>query len=262
MGFHRRQVKLDARQSMRFHRPSVYLVTLVFLLIGYILTLLSSRIMHPGLDTKALENEIVEYFYAQYSPDMDEAETQRLMDTITLRTMESLMRQLDVRPGLIGYLLITAIYVMDLMISIGYIAFCLDSARNAESGFGTLFDAFGNFFRLLWLCILTGIFVFLWSLLLVVPGIIASYRYSMAIFIMLDDPDKSALQCIRESKEMTRGHKGQLFVLDLSFLGWVLLSMIPFVSIFTTPYITIAHANCYRALSGRPEAPAHVDYSV
>ena len=262
MQLDRRRLKAEARQAMRAHRPSVYLVTLAFLIIGYILTLLSSRLMRPGLDTQKLENEALAYFQSEYSPDMSQAEQEALLETMTARMTEGLLRQLEERPGLAGYLLITALGIMNLMIGIGYASFCLNAARGAAAGFGALFDGFTNFFRLLWLGVVTGVFLFLWSLLLVVPGIIAAYRYSMAFFIQLDHPDKGALQCLRESREMTRGHKWQLFVLDLSFLGWMLLGMIPFVSVFTDPYMTITRAQYYRVLSGQMEPPVHIDYSV
>ena len=115
--------------------------------------------------------------------------------------------------------------------------------------------AFPLFFKLFLLNLLTGIFIFHRSLLLVVPGIIAAYRYRQALYIMLDDPDKSVLQCIRESKAMMAGHKGELFVMDLSFIGWNILSSIPYVGylvqIWAMPYINLSYALYYEALSGR-----------
>jgi uncharacterized membrane protein len=69
-------------------------------------------------------------------------------------------------------------------------------------------------------------FVALWSLLLVVPGIVAAYRYSMAPFLMADDPDLGALDAINMSKKMMDGHKGRLFALQFSFIGWAFCSMI------------------------------------
>jgi uncharacterized membrane protein len=72
----------------------------------------------------------------------------------------------------------------------------------------------------------------------------------MAMYIFFDDPEKGALECIRESKAMTCGYKGKLFVLDLSFIGWAILSIIPLVSIYTTPYMSTTKANYYRALRG------------
>lgn len=93
-----------------------------------------------------------------------------------------------------------------------------------------------------------GIFIALWSLLLVVPGIIAAYRYRMALFLLLDNPEKSALACISESKRMMTGRKAELFVMDLSFIGWYILEIIPFVSIWVTPYTQLSYVIYYEAL--------------
>ena len=82
----------------------------------------------------------------------------------------------------------------------------------------------------------------------------------MAVFIFCDDPEKGALECIRESKEMTRGYKGQLFVLDLSFILWHILCIIPFVSIYVEPYVTTTKANFYRALRGEFNQPQQPPY--
>ena len=238
MQIDRRQMKLDAKAAMRGRRPSVYLVTLAFLIIGYVLGLLSLKLQFHGLSL-----EEISYLASGQDP-------------------EALALAMTSGTSFFGSLLNVAISFMEIIIGVGYISFCLKVSRGLDAGYGDLFDGFGIFFRMLWLNILISIFVFLWSLLLVVPGIIASYSYSMAVYIMLDDPDKGALQCIRESKEMTRGYKWQLFVLDLSFIGWALLSAIPFVSLYTTPYMEVTTANYYRAISGRYEAPEHIDYSV
>ena len=69
---------------------------------------------------------------------------------------------------------------------------------------------------------------FLWSLLLIIPGIVASFAYSMTFFIMADNPNLSANDAIRVSKEMMKGHKAELFWLELSFLGWILLGFLSF----------------------------------
>lgn len=109
---------------------------------------------------------------------------------------------------------------------------------------------------MLWLAILQGLFVFLWSLLLVVPGIIAAYRYRQALYLLLDHPEKSAWQCLRESAAVMRGHKWELFVLDLSFLGWMLLSaLFAPVSIWLDPYRAITNANYYNRLVGAQGGP-------
>ena len=96
-----------------------------------------------------------------------------------------------------------------------------------------------------------GIFIALWSLLFIVPGIIAMYRYRMAYYILLDDPDKGPLQCIRESKELMRGHKKELFFLDLSFIGWEFLITISagILGIWILPYIYTTYAMYYNDLA-------------
>ena len=85
-------------------------------------------------------------------------------------------------------------------------------ARDAFCGFDDFWAAFKVTF-------LVGLFTFLWSLLFIIPGIIKSYSYSMSLYILAENKGKPALECINESKAMTKGHKFDLFVLGLSFLG-------------------------------------------
>jgi len=92
------------------------------------------------------------------------------------------------------------------------------------------------------------IFIFLWSLLFIVPGIIAAYRYRQALYLLLDHPEMGVMDCIRESKRLMTGHKGELFVVDMSFLGWYILCAVPFVSVYVTPYVNVTYAGYYDAL--------------
>jgi len=226
MSIDRPSMKQKAREAMRGAKPSVYLVTFVFLIINYVLNNLSVTIQLSDMDIESI---------------MEAA----------MAGKEVLVEDL----GFWGSIILFAVSIMSTIIATGYQWYCLQVSRGNKAGVGDIFDAFGIFFKIIWLNIVSGFFIFLWSLLFVIPGIIAAYRYSMAMFILLDDPDKGALQCIRESKAITLGYKGQLFVLDLSFIGWHLLTVIPFVSIFLSPYVTVTLANYYNYLSGwRPEA--------
>ena len=93
-----------------------------------------------------------------------------------------------------------------------------------------------------------------------IPGIIAAYRYSFAVYVMIDHPEMSAMDCLRESKRLTTGYKRQLFLLDLSFIFWFLLTMIPIIGyvaqVYVTPYMESARVLYYeqiRALQdGKP----------
>lgn len=155
------------------------------------------------------------------------------------------------------YLVTIAISIMNFMLSIGFTIYCYNVVKKANPDFGNLFDGFTMFLKFIWLGILTFIFVFLWSLLLIVPGIIAAYRYRQALYIMLDHPDMSALKCITASKQMMMGHKGELFVMDLSFLGWYILCIVPFVGIWVYPYSGISYATYYVALRDINNPQAH-----
>lgn len=98
---------------------------------------------------------------------------------------------------------------------------------------------------------LVSIYTFLWSLLFIVPGIIKGYSYSMAVFLIMEDPDITPQEAIKKSMEMTNGYKGDMFVMDLSFIGWFLLSNLTFGILYifwTMPYYTVAKAGIYGRL--------------
>lgn len=98
--------------------------------------------------------------------------------------------------------------------------------------------------------LLTQIFVALWSLLLVIPGIVKAYAYSMAPFIQQDSEDKGWKSCMDRSTELMRGRKADLFMLDLSFIGWYILGALCLgIGIFfVVPYHLTARANFYESI--------------
>ena len=87
------------------------------------------------------------------------------------------------------------------------------------------FCGFDDFWSAFKVTFLVGLYTFLWSLLFFIPGIVKAYSYSMALYVLAENPGKSARECIKESMEMTNGHKMELFVLDLSFIGWIILNI-------------------------------------
>ena len=95
-----------------------------------------------------------------------------------------------------------------------------------------------------------NLFVFLWSLLLIIPGIIKAYAYSMTIYIAEENPDMDPREAMKKSEEMMKGHKWELFVLDLTFIGWLLLSMLTLgiLMLFVQPYIYTTHGHFYLSL--------------
>jgi uncharacterized membrane protein len=109
---------------------------------------------------------------------------------------------------------------------LGYYSFMLSVARGGEPEVGAVFSGFNKFgkaFRLYWL---VAIFTLLWTLLLIIPGIIAAFSYSMSYFILLDNPDMNALDAIAESKKIMQDNKWKLFCLYFRFIGWWFLCLL------------------------------------
>ena len=97
-----------------------------------------------------------------------------------------------------------------------------------------------------------SIYTFLWSLLFIIPGIVAYYSYSMTYYLMIDNPKLEGKEAITKSKEMMKGHKMELFCLDLTFIGWMILSIFTFGigMLWVSAYMNTAHARFYEAISG------------
>lgn len=110
---------------------------------------------------------------------------------------------------------------------LGVSLFFLASFRGHDVASKDVFLGFERFGKALGLMLFQSLFVFLWSCLFLIPGIIAAIRYSQAFFILADDPEKPIRQCMDESKAMMRGNKAKYFLLNLSFIGWILLASIP-----------------------------------
>lgn len=148
-------------------------------------------------------------------------------------------------------------------LTLGMYGYFLGTVRGELTSIGNFFDGFNNnqFGNALVLNIVSSIFIFLWSLLLWVPGIIAALSYSLAYFILRDNPGMPALEALRQSKEMMRGHKSRLFMLYLSFIGWILLGMIPFgLGMFwVQPYIYAALAAFYEELKNQNFAAPYTE---
>lgn len=155
--------------------------------------------------------------------------------------------------GLISTIIITPAFTLSLL------RVYLNLTANIEPAVGDAFSGFDDFWAAFKVNFLVGLFTFLWSLLFVIPGIVKSYAYSMSLYILAENKGKPALECINESKEITNGHKMDLFVLGLSFFGWILLCCITFgiAYIWVGPYMQATYANAYKLL--KPVNPAVID---
>lgn len=153
----------------------------------------------------------------------------------------------DPVPGMVWQGVIT---IMLLPLAWGYTVFFLRMAREENTDYERLFDGFSQYVRITLAELLKGIYVLLWMLLLIIPGIVKDYSYAMTEFILKDHPEMSGEEAICQSMKMMQGHKMQLFLLDLSMIGWFILSCLTLGIgfLFLVPYNYSAHAHFYEDL--------------
>ena len=144
--------------------------------------------------------------------------------------------------------LVAKVFVGNLLKMGGYRFFILN--QTAQPGIGTLLDGFrsGHYVNIVLTMFLRDLFTTLWSLLLVVPGIVKHYEYLMVPYIIAENPAMDYKEAFQISKQMMDGEKMEAFIMDLSFLGWYLLSAVTcgLLAIFyVNPYVQASFAEMY-----------------
>lgn len=145
-------------------------------------------------------------------------------DIEPLLSFEEAQWLIPILKGVLFYALIAAIvsFIIGGVIELGLKRYFLNQHDGQHHEFKDLFSQFSNWSGAFCLRLLMGIYIWLWSLLLVIPGIIKTYSYAMAPFIMTEHPELGANECITHSRQMMDGHKFELFCLELSFIGWAI----------------------------------------
>lgn len=243
MGIDRVELKDRAKELIRTAEPRPVLVGLAYVALVLLFSWLQSRVMGVNITMQEAERYLQYYASGNY---------------------EACLRYLEqMAPPSSAYGISTLLNLALSVVSAGFVIFLLNTIRSRAASFGNLLDGFSIFLRVIWLDILEGLLIFLWSLLLVVPGIIAAYRYRLALYLLIDHPELSVFQCLRESSRLMKGHKWELFVLDLSFLGWAILSALPVigyaVQIWLTPYSGLTYALYYEKLRGVEAEPVYAE---
>ena len=155
--------------------------------------------------------------------------------------------------GAASYIPVVGTILVALPMMYGYSIVMLSVMRGGEMNIGGLFDGFNDFGRIVGTKLLQAIYTFLWTLLLVIPGIIKNYSYAMTDFILKDQPELANNAAIEISMAMMDGNKMKLFLLDLSFIGWAILCLFTFGIgfLFLQPYVQSAHAAFYEDLKAQ-----------
>ena len=144
------------------------------------------------------------------------------------------------------------LFILALPLTWGYQTLFLGAVRGGDATAKDMFEGYNKelFSRVLTTTLLYYVYVFLWSLMLLIPGCIKSYSYAMTPYILKDNPEMKNNAAIEESMRMMDGHKLELFLLDLSFIGWAILSILTCCIgfLWLTPYMNMARVNFYEDL--------------
>ena len=212
-----RTIKFQARRVLRESRPRPVLVTVVYLLVILLFAFLRAKL--SGM----LDSAVIEQYY-EYASEGDLATAIEYLNSI--------------QPTAFSSVIIYAIDIIKYVLTAGYVIFIMNSVRSSEPTIYNLLDGFGHFLRVIIVSLMQAIIISLLSLLFIVPGIIAMYTYRFALFNLLDNPSMRIIDSMSLSRIMMKGHKMELFKLDLSFIGYILLSLIfPPVLIYLMPYM-------------------------
>lgn len=193
------------------------------------------------------------------------------MDRVTLKTMAKQQIKGNVGTMFLIYIImaliaglangvpvvgsIASVLVLTPAFSLAIVAMYLNMTNGQAPQIADLFSRFNEFWGAFKVSFLVALFTSLWSLLFVIPGFVKMYAYSQAMYILAENPDIGALEAINRSKAMMDGKKMDLFVLDLSFIGWHILGGITFgiAYIWILPYISAAKANFYNSIKNPVE---------
>ena len=160
----------------------------------------------------------------------------------------------------IGLVFAAVYYVIGSVVGVGYAQFNLDLHDQNNPAIGTMFSRFSMWKTTAVTRLLRDVYVLLWSLLLIIPGIVASYSYSMAEFILAENPGLKPKEALARSKELMHGNKWRLYCLHLSFIGWALLSLLTLGIgvLWLVPYQQASVAAFYRDIAQKG-APVQIE---
>ena len=220
----RKGIKAQAKGIVKTARVSAYTFTLVYLLIIIALTVVNNLF---GAETNL------------------DPEVQLQLQQMGIVVME--VPHLITVPASVATFIGLVVVFAEVVFGCGYNLYHLGVRRGREMGYNTLIEGFAFAGKAILLSVVMEIFIFLWMLLFIIPGIIAAYRYRFAFLNLCENPDIGVMDAIRMSKVQTAGYKWQLFVVDLSFLGWIILSVLTagILLIWVEPYMSQTYIGCF-----------------
>lgn len=180
--------------------------------------------------------------------------------TVQVGMPEQLQQFLETTIGLaapvilsIGVLLLVVHLAFGGVMDMGKARYTMNLIDRREAEFTDLFSGFYRFFEALAMNVVRSLMIFLGMLLFIIPGVMLTYGYAMAPYIMAEDPDCSGWDALQRSRVMMKGHKWELFWLELTFIGWAILAAFTFGigNLLLEPYKGVSKASFYRDLQSQ-----------
>ena len=204
------QIRKSAREAMKGHMFMLFISAALYMLCFFVPIVVVEQI--TGL-WQIVENALVSY-----------------MDLISNFSFVALNEWAETYSVGMSFSFATFLFVLFIPgpLTLGISQIWLFVIRRKKAYADMIFSGFGDFFRVVAMDTLRRVLILLWSILLIIPGIIANYRYSLAFFLLADNPEMKGIQAINYSKYYMQNNKGNRFFLDVSFIGWFAVSAIAF----------------------------------
>lgn len=218
--FERKKYKSFAKEQLKNRWVTPVLITLFITIIG---TILQSTINNQYLNLNLWQ----EFFNGNYD----------VFSTVSPRGSTYIFSIID--------------FIVESVFAFAATRLYLKMSRSPDPvSFKDFLEGFNGWGRAILISLWQTLWVFLWSLLLIIPGIIKVIAYSQMIYIINEYENVSVTKAMKISMIITKGYKGELFIMSLSFLGWMILSGITFgiVGLWVTPYMEMSFTNAYHAM--------------
>ena len=177
--------------------------------------------------------------------------TEEIQAQIDSLTQEQLMAVVSIFLGILAMAMIISFLLRIFLVNpldVGCSRFFKKNIEENPAPLGVIKEGFSNYCHTFATLFLRDLFITLWAILFIIPGIIKGYSYRLVPYILRDNPELSATETITRSKELMDGHKMDAFKLDLSFLGWLILGVLTLgigLVFWTSPYMESAEAQFY-----------------
>lgn len=246
-----KELKLRAKSTLRSRFLNLILIAAVFMVANFMLSYLAAELDGSNEWSKELLrrfNALIEQIEDVTSYEQIEGMVEDILGSMPPITYYS--------HGAFGIILSALVTPMSIPLSAGYVYHILQESRGVQTHVTSLLFGFRVLLKAIAMQILIGLLTFFGGLLFVIPGIILALRYSMSVMILVDDPTRGPIACMKESARIMKGNKWRFFKLQFSFILWLFAASLveglvgaPILNVYLTPYLTLAEAEFYKEIA-------------